>query len=158
MTREERIQSFETGADQLREAIKDIPAEALNFKPTPTAWSVREIIAHMPDSEMSGFIRCRKIIAQSGVTVDVYDQDAWADTLYYNQRDIEASLMLFDQMRKATTILLRQVEDAVWESNFVMHPEDGKLTLDYWLELYENHVAKHCGQIRRTFEAWQKTK
>jgi uncharacterized damage-inducible protein DinB len=155
MTRAELITSYANGANRIREAIKDIPVEALDFKPSPTAWSVRQIVTHMPDSEASSYVRARKIIAQTGVTVDVYDQDAWADSLFSGKRDINLSLSLFDLMRKSTAELLTYLDESVWENNFVMHPDDGKLTLGRWLEIYENHVTKHVGQIRRTFEAWQ---
>lgn len=155
MTRLEQIDFFAAGADKIREALKKVPDEALDFKPTPTAWSIRQIVHHMPDSEASSFVRCRKIIAQSGESVDVYDQDVWAENACYDKRDVELSLALFDMLRRSTADLLDHVEDSVWENNFVMHPEDGKLTLGYWLEIYNNHVTKHCGQIERTLKAWE---
>jgi hypothetical protein len=155
MTRSELIASYANGANLIREALKDIPVEALDFKPSPTAWSIREIVHHMPDSEASSYVRARKIIAQSGATVDVYDQDAWAESLFSGKRNLDLSLGLFDLMRKSTAELVTLVDESVWENNFVMHPDDGKLTLGHWLEIYERHVTKHVGQIRRTFEVWR---
>ena len=155
MNRAELIASFANGANKIRDAIKDIPEEAYDFKPSPNVWSIRQIIIHMPDSEASGFVRARKIIAQSGVAVDVYDQDLWADRLPNEHRNIDLSLALFDLMRKATAEMLLHVDEEAWDGNFVMHPEEGKMTLTVWLEDYEHHVTKHVGQIRRTFEVWK---
>ena len=155
MNREQMIQSFASGAERLRSAVAAIDAGAYAFKPSPAAWSIREIVVHMPDSEASGFIRCRKIIAQPGVTVDTYDQDAWADQLNYAQADMNAALELFAHMRRTTTALLVELDESVWTKNFVVHPEDGRVTLESWLEMYAVHVDKHLEQIQRNVEAWE---
>lgn len=156
MTREELIESFATGYKRFKAALKELPKEANHFKPSPTAWSIHEIMIHMPDSEASGFVRFRKIIAQSGETVDVYDQDDWANKLSYPERNGKDALALFKQLRKSTTELIRLADNSVWENNFVNHPEDGKLTLEKCLELYANHVDKHIGQMQRNVAAWEK--
>jgi hypothetical protein len=150
------INAFAAGSDRLRAKLNEVPKEANHFKPKPDAWSIHEIIIHMPDSEASGLIRFRKIIAESGVTVDVYDQDAWVNELSYQKRDAKGALALFKQMRLATAELLRSVDDSVWAENYVMHPEDGKLTLKRCLELYTLHVDKHIEQIQRNRDAWEK--
>lgn len=155
--RTELIQSFKTGSVRLRNTVAAIPAEALDFKPSPDAWSIREIVIHMPESEASGFVRIRKIIAQPGVEVDVYEQDAWADKLNYAAQEIKPALDLFEHMRRSTSALLDDVDETVWTENYVMHPEDGKMTGEVWLKAYARHVDKHIGQIMRNLEAWDKT-
>jgi hypothetical protein len=142
MTRSESLASYASGA--------------MTFKPNPKVWSVREVIHHMPDSEINSVVRCRKIIAESGTTVSVYDQDVWANGLKYQRRDIKDALELFRLLRSYTVGLLRTVDEAVWQDNFVMHPEDGRLTLEKWLGIYANHVDKHIGQIQRNVEVWEK--
>ena len=156
MTRHDLLASFAQGYDTLKAALEQTPEGAMDFRPSPGAWTIREIIHHMPDSEASGFVRCRKIIAQSGVTVDVYDQDIWTDKLKYSSRDIGNALELFRLMRLYTVDLLRTVDESVWANNYIMHPERGKLTLQQWLEVYAHHGDSHAGQIRRNVEAWEK--
>jgi hypothetical protein len=156
MTREELIESFATGYKRFKAALKELPRDANHFKPSEAAWSIHEIIIHMPDSEASGFIRFRKIIAQSGVTVDVYDQDDWTNNLQCSRRDSQGALALFKQMRKSTTELVRLADESVWGNNYVNHPEDGKLTLEKCLEMYADHVDAHIGQMQRNVEAWEK--
>lgn len=156
MTRNELLTAFAQGYESLKTALEQTPAGAMDFRPSPGVWTIREIIHHMPDSEASGFVRCRKIIAESGVTVDVYDQDIWTDKLKYGSRDITHALELFKLMRLTTLDLLRTVEESVWTNNYVMHPERGRLTLLQWLEVYAHHGDSHAGQIRRNIEAWEK--
>jgi len=156
MTRQDLLTSFAQGYDTLKKVFEQAPKGAVDFRPSPGAWTIREIIHHMPDSEASGFARCRKIIAESGVTVDVYDQDIWTDRLKYRSRDITHALELFRLMRLTTLDLLATVEESVWANNYIMHPENGKMTLERWLELYAIHADKHAAQIRRNVEAWEK--
>jgi hypothetical protein len=150
------ITDFAAGYERIKAALDETPKEALDYRPSPQAWTVREIIHHMPDSEASGYVRCRKIIAQSGVTVDVYDQDLWAQKLDYGKRDMALALELFRLMRLYTLDLLRTVEPKAWAENFIMHPENGKMSLARWLELYAIHADKHAGQIKRNIAAWEK--
>ncbi|MBU0984560.1 MAG: DinB family protein [candidate division Zixibacteria bacterium] len=154
MNREALIRTYADGPARLKETLESLPREMWDYKPSPTAWSVREIIIHMPDSEASGYVRCRKIIAQNGVSVDTYDQDAWASRLGYQSADIEAALELFRLMRIATVNLIKTVAESSW-ANCVHHPDDGKMTLDIWLEAYAHHVTKHCEQMRRNMAVWE---
>jgi hypothetical protein len=156
MTRNELLTAFAKGYESLKAALEQTPEGAMDFRPSPGAWTIREIIHHMPDSEATGFVRCRKIVAESGVAVDVYDQDIWTDKLKYRSRDITHALELFRLMRLTTLDLLRTVEESVWANNYIMHPERGKVTLDHWLEIYAVHADKHAAQIRRNVEAWEK--
>lgn len=154
MSRADLIKSFAQGYDRLRAALDELPPLMWDYKPSPKAWSVREIIIHMPDSEASGFVRCRKIIAQPGVTVDVYDQDAFADRLIYRQLSVDKALELFRAMRASTTELLESVDESVWD-RYILHPEDGKVTLEQWLQVYDHHVSKHIEQRRRNLRSWE---
>jgi hypothetical protein len=156
MTRHDLLNSFAQGHDTLKQILEQTPEGAMDFRPAAGTWTIREIIHHMPDSEASGYVRCRKIIAQSGVTVDVYDQDIWTDKLKYRSRDITHALELFRLMRLYTVELLQTVEDSVWTDNYIMHPENGKMTLERWLELYAIHADKHAAQIKRNVEAWER--
>jgi uncharacterized damage-inducible protein DinB len=149
------IDSFASAPDRLEQALRNLPEEMWDYRPSPDAWSVREIVIHMPDSEASAFVRCRKIIAQSGSTVEVYDQDDWCRNLDYQHRSIENALALFRAMRVSTVEVLRSVEESAWE-NYVYHPEDGKVTLRRWLEMYDRHAGKHIEQMRRNLDDWTK--
>jgi hypothetical protein len=149
------IESFASAPDRLEQALRELPREMWDFKPTPNAWSVREIVIHMPDSEVSAFVRCRKIIAQSGSSVEVYDQDDWCRRLDYQHRTVENALALFRALRVSTAEVLRAVDDSVW-GNYVNHPEDGKVTLRRWLEMYDRHATKHIEQMKRNLDDWMK--
>jgi hypothetical protein len=130
MTRHDLLNSFAQGHDTLKQILEQTPEGAMDFRPAAGTWTIREIIHHMPDSE--------------------------ASKLKYRSRDITHALELFRLMRLYTVELLQTVEDSVWTDNYIMHPENGKMTLERWLELYAIHADKHAAQIKRNVEAWER--
>lgn len=71
MTAEERrqkLESYSNGHAQLAAAFREFPREAWNFKPSPDRWSIREILIHVVDSEVNGFVRCRMFIGDLRAT------------------------------------------------------------------------------------------
>ena len=38
--------------------------------------------------------------------------------------------------------------------NTCYHPENGNMTLDDWLDVYERHVAEHVSYMQENYDAW----
>ena len=47
--RNEKIELYGKGFSMLVEVLKDIPREMWKFKPTPTEWSIHDVIIHLAD-------------------------------------------------------------------------------------------------------------
>lgn len=150
------LEAYGKAHAQILDALKQYPKEMWQFKPSPSSWSIHEIIVHLADAEANGFIRCRRLIAESGKAVFGYDQDAWAYHLHYHDQNTDDSLELFKLFRQITYYLLKSLPDAVW-SNTIEHSERGTMNLDNWLELYFNHVPLHLRQMQDNYEAWKHT-
>ena len=157
MNRKERIESYSKAYDKLVEAIKEIPREMWHYKPAPNKWSIHEIIIHIADSEANSFCRAKKFIAEPGSTVMAYDQDAWAIKLDYSNQNTEDALELFKLLRRITYNVIKDLPDEIW-NNHIMHPENGRMTMDDWLVVYDNHIPIHINQMKRNYAAWQKSK
>ena len=157
MTRTENIGSYSKGYEKFITAVNELPKEMWDFKPAPDKWSVNEIIIHMADSEANSFTRARKIICEPGSTITAYDQDLWAVKTNYLSQSTGDALELFKNLRKMTYKVIKDLPESTW-SNFIIHPENGKMTLDDWLTVYENHVTVHINQMKRNFNDWQKSK
>lgn len=154
MNRAQLIESFANGYTILKQTLDTLPREMWDWKPSPDKWSVHEIIIHMPDSEASGYVRCRKLIAQPGCDLSAYDQDAFAEHLRYHDTSIDEALELFRMMRVMTTKLIQSIDDSVW-TNKGIHEEDGEVDLNWWLEVYEEHARKHASQMKRNLSEWE---
>ena len=156
MTTEERnqkISEYSSAYDRLTKALADIPREIWQYKPGPDRWSIHEIILHIADSEANSYVRCRRFIAESGLSVMAYDEDKWARELHYHDLSPEGAIELFKCLRQLTAQLIQSLPASTW-TNTVEHPENGTMTLDDWLEIYTNHVPEHIQQIEATHNAW----
>ena len=153
--RNKKIELYGNGFDMLVEVLKDVPREIWQFKPTPTEWSVHEIIVHLADSETNAALRARKLIVEPGGTVMGYDQDQWANALDYHEHDLEDALEALRLARKTTYKLLKKQPDEVFE-HIVWHPEYKEpYTFDNWLNIYSAHIPGHIEQIINNYKLWR---
>ncbi len=149
------LKSYLEGYESVKKTLLELPAKMWDYKPAEDKWSVKEIVIHLADSEANAYVRCRKIIAESGSDITAYNQNQWASNLNYKQQNIEQALELFKYLRLTTYQLLRSLPDNKWQS-FIMHPETGKVTLSDWLTTYTEHVTKHIDQMKKNYEDWLK--
>jgi hypothetical protein len=144
--RKELIERYKDGYRVVAEALVGAESdEVLDKKPAPGKWSIREIVHHLADSEMTGAVRVRLLVAVEKPQIVGYDQDEFARTLHYD-RPIEASLDAFKAARRATAELLERLSEADWLREGT-HTEQGRYTLERWLEIYADHAHTHAQQI-----------
>ncbi len=154
--RQAKIEQYGQGYDLLIAALKDVPKEAWEFKPSPKDWSVKEVVVHMADSESMAALRVRKLIVEPGTTLMGYNESGWADALHYQQQDADDALQIIKYARQSTYRLLQTLPDEVFQ-HAVVHPEyDEPYTFDKWLTIYSKHIPDHIQQINKTYQAWKK--
>ena len=144
--RKKLIELYRGGYAAVAEALLKITDEEAAGKPGPDRWSVREIVHHLADSEMTAAVRLRLLIAQDRPTIHGYDQDEFARRLYYD-RPHEASLELFRLVRQSTAEILDRLTPAEWVREGI-HTETGPYGVEAWLKTYADHAHKHARQIR----------
>ena len=143
--RQKLIELYRGGYAAVAEALLKITPEELDFKPGPEKWSVREIIHHLADSEMTAAVRLRLLIAEDRPTIHGYDQDEFARRLYYD-RPHEPSLELFRLARQSTAEILDRLTPTEWVREGT-HTEAGPYGVEAWLTTYSQHAHKHARQI-----------
>lgn len=144
--RRQLIDQYKDGYRVVTEAMAGASEAELDARPAPGKWSAREIVHHLADSEMTGAVRLRLLVAGPNPAILGYDQDRFAATLHYD-RPIAASLDAFRAARASTAELLDRLNDDEWRREGT-HSEHGRFTLERWLEIYAAHADKHAAQIR----------
>ena len=84
-----------------------------------------------------------------------YDEMAWARRLNYHAQNHETAIELFRQLRAASYHLIKTLPEAVW-ANTIVHPDNGMMTMDEWLDVYDRHVPDHIAQMQEVYAAWQR--
>lgn len=154
--RKKLVELYRGGYAAVAEALLKITPEELEFKPAPDKWSVREIVHHLADSEMTAAVRLRLLLAEDRPTIRGYDQDEFARRLYYD-RPHEVSLELFNVARRSTAEILDRLTPTEWVREGT-HTEAGPYGVEDWLKTYSGHAHKHAKQIRVVRDAAVKQK
>jgi hypothetical protein len=157
MRREERAHKLEVygrAYDELVAGLREFPREMWDYRAAVDPWTIHEIVVHITDSEANSFVRCRRFIAEPGKDVIAYDENGWNKALNYSAQSPEDAIELFRWLRGNTYKLAKTLPESAW-ANTVYHPENGTMTLDDWLDVYECHVRDHLEQMRRIYEEWK---
>jgi hypothetical protein len=143
--RKKAIAQYKDGYRVVAEAVAGANDQELDARPAPAKWSSREIVHHLADSEMTGAVRLRMLLAVDNPAIVGYDQDEFARRLHYD-RPIEASLDAFKAARRTTAEILDRLSEAEW-ARAGTHTEHGRYSVERWMEIYAAHAHKHAEQI-----------
>jgi len=152
--RQQIIESYGQAHAHLVAAIEQFPVEMWQARPAGVDWTIHEIIVHITDSEASSFARCRKLIAEPGATVMVYDEAGWAKKLDYHSQSTADALELFKWLRLTTYKLIKTLPESTW-AHTIEHPENGTMSMDDWLQTYHSHIHDHIAQMQGVYEVWK---
>ena len=152
-TRASKIASYGAAYEILIAGLQKFPTEMWDFRDEHGCWSIHEHLVHITDSEANSYIRCRRLIAEPGESLMAYDENGWASALDYPVRSVEGALELFRILRQQTYELIRTLPESAW-ANTCYHPENGDMTLDDWLDVYDVHIPEHLQYMQENYNAW----
>ena len=143
----ELLERLRRGAELVAVTITGAAGSELDYVPGPGKWSIRQIVAHLSDSEIAAAMRLRRIIAEENPKLEAYDQDAWAANLDYARRKPSQALETFRRIRAENYELLKELPEEAFERAGV-HSERGPLTLKQLVQLVAEHAESHAAQLR----------
>lgn len=156
-TRARKIASYGSAPDTLVAGLARFPSEMWDFRDEHGCWSIREHLLHIADSEANSYIRCRRLIAEPGRPLLDYDENRWAQALRYSDHSPDDAIALFRLLRRQPHALISALPGATW-ANTCHHPENGNMTLDDWLLVYEAHIPEHLAYMQENYAAWRARK
>jgi hypothetical protein len=136
------IDRFERGGAILRTAIEGLTEVELRAKPGPGAWSIRELVIHVLDSDLVAHDRMRRIAGMHKPLLLGYDENEYIKVLPYDALDLHLVCDVFESTRKLMAQLLRALPDEAFAREGV-HNERGIVTLGGLLDGYVWHVDHH---------------
>lgn len=154
---EDAIKVQRTTAARLKKSIQGLTLKELKWRPEPAKWSIAEIIAHLADTEIVAGWRMRSVIGENGITIQPFDQDAWASAFDYRGRDTKRSLEVFRVLRENNLAMLHEIPRETWE-NYGMHLERGKETLAHLARMFAGHDTNHVLQVERVVKQLKASK
>lgn len=145
--RAEWIERIASAPRRLREAVRGLDEEQLDTPYRDGGWTVRQVVHHLADSHMNGYVRMKLGLTEEEPTVKTYDQDRWAELDDARAGPVEDSLALLEALHRRWSALLRGLSREAFQRT-VRHPEWASPTLDDFLQLYAWHGTHHTAHIQ----------
>ncbi|MFO0964639.1 MAG: DinB family protein [Gemmataceae bacterium] len=136
------IAQYLRGPLQLRLAVYDMTPEQIRARPVSGKWSTLEVVCHLADFDPILADRMKRIIAMDNPLLAGADENRFAATLAYEQRDVAEELDIIDRTRSQMARILRRLPADAFK-RVGQHNERGPLTLEQMLQGAINHIAHH---------------
>lgn len=153
--REANIAALADLPARLHDAITSLTAAQLDTPYRPDGWTVRQVVHHLADSHMNGFLRLKFGLTEDAPTIKPYDEHTWA-MLDDSRLPLEPSLAILEGLHVRWAALYRAMDDGQFSRTFY-HPERQEhLTLERHLHIYAWHSRHHVAHITelRRREGW----
>lgn len=147
-TRRAQIEALRLLPDQLEAVIAGWTDEQLDFRPSDSEWSARQIVHHLADSHAQSHFRIKMALVEQTPTITPYDQDKFAALPDYTL-PLEPALAIIRGVHARFVVTVERMSDADYLREFY-HPEQGR-NVPLWdaLVYYSEHGALHVQQILR---------
>ncbi|MGI4854259.1 MAG: DinB family protein [Janthinobacterium lividum] len=127
---------------KLHAIVERLGPAAVNTRPAPGKWSVRELLCHIADCEVAWAWRLRLIYGADNPQVQPFDQDPWARAYDGVQYTAEAALAAFTALRTWNLALIETLSEAD-KLRPAHHPEIGSITLWAVVKIAAGHDVHH---------------
>lgn len=133
--------------DLIRQLVADITEMQAKIKPSPTDWSVLEVVNHLYDEEREDFRqRLDYLLHRPGEEWPPIDPAGWVTLRKYNERELASSLQKFLDERQKSLAWLASL-DAPDLERFETHPIAGKFRAGDMLAAWLAHDILHLRQL-----------
>lgn len=126
--------------------VAGMTPEQLNTPYRPGGWTVRQVVHHVADSHINGYVRFKLALTENVPTIKPYDEARWASLPDYESTPIEVSLTLIETLHDRWVRVLRSMTDGDFKRR-LHHPESGTLNLGCYLAVYSWHSRHHAAHI-----------
>ena len=144
--RQQWIEAIESAPGQLQQAVAGLSQEQLDTPYRPRGWTIRQVVHHITDSHLNGYVRTKWALTEDNPAIKTYEQNRWAESPEARTGDVELSLPLLESLHGRWSVLLRSFEPETWSQTF-QHPDWGTVSLDFNVALYAWHGAHHIAHI-----------
>lgn len=130
---------------QLRRALDGLTRQQLDTPYREHGWTVRQVVHHLADSHMNGFVRFKLALTSDTPRINAYDENKWA-ALPDVRLDPAVSVQILDGLHQRWVTLIRALPVAEYAREYE-HPERGRMALHEAVALYAWHGRHHVGHI-----------
>jgi hypothetical protein len=131
--------------DSVLPRLSVIPDELAAIKPSPDAWSKKEILGHLIDSAANNHQRFIRLQLEPEISLPGYEQDGWVRLGRYQQMPWADIIGLWSAYNRHLAAIIESIDEAAL--GHVWHSKDGDVTLEFIATDYVVHMRHHLEQI-----------
>jgi hypothetical protein len=149
------VRDIELLPSQIRLAIAELEDEHLDTPYRPDGWTVRQVVHHVADSHMNGYIRVKLALTEDNPTIKPYEEQLWAE-LPDSKMPIELSLKIIDSVHARWVEILRGLNADQFKRTFHHPANNTVMAIKKHSGLYSWHGRHHTAHIEnlRLREGW----
>ena len=144
----EWINEIEALPNWLDHVIENLDAAQLETPYREGGWNIRQVIHHIADSHMNGYIRQKLALTEDNPVIKPYDENRWVMLPDVEKEPVNMSITLLHALHRRWGTMLRNLEPADWERVYY-HPEDDRV-VPLWasVDTYAWHGRHHMEHVR----------
>lgn len=143
---QEWLKEIETYTTRLRETVDALSDEELSKTYREGAWTVRELVHHIADSQLNMYQRLKLALTDENPTVPAFDQDKWA-ILPDTKLPIESSIKMLEGINERIVSLGNSLSEEQLTRAFT-HEANGKITVATKVAKLAWHEEHHLAHIK----------
>ena len=130
----------------MRQAVEDLSDDQLDTPYRDGGWTVRQVVHHVADSHINGYVRCKLALTETHPRIAPYNEKAWADLGDVANTPLDVSLRLLEALHERWVLLLGTLEEDDLARTYD-HPDEGKKTVGGSVQTYAWHGRHHVAHI-----------
>ena len=143
------IDLIEALPGELRALVQDLSDRRLDTPYRPGGWTIRQVVHHLADSHMNGYIRTKLAVTEDvPTTVKPFDEEPWATLPDSCLAPPELSLRLLEALRARWVATLRSLDEPALLRK-LHHPDDGTQTVSRIIQGFARHGRHHSAHIAK---------
>jgi hypothetical protein len=133
-------------AASLRSLVRGLSDEQLDTPYRSGGWTVRQLAHHLADSSLNLYARFKMALTEENPQIKPFEQDSWSMLIDARTMPPEVSVNLLESVHARMATVLRSLTSADF-SRTMVHPERGRISVDYTLQTLHWHTRHHIAHI-----------
>ncbi len=143
---QEWLTKIETYASRLRETVGSLNENDLNKTYRQGAWTVRQLVHHVADSQLNMYQRLKLALTDDNPTVTPFNEEKWAVQPDTNL-PVESSIKMLEGINERIVFLGQSLTEEQLDRAFI-HQINGEITVAKKVAKLAWHEEHHLAQIK----------
>lgn len=139
------LQEIESYTTRLRGTVDSLNDEELNKAYREGAWTVRQLVHHIADSQLTMYQRLKLALTDDHPTAPAFDQEKWA-VLPDTELPVEPSIKMLEGINERIVALGNSLTEEQLQRTFI-HQVNGEITVAKKIAKLAWHEVHHLAHI-----------